>query len=127
METKELKFNGMLMNGFLMLFVNLLLYVVTMAVATYGIVLLADENGQEVLGGVLLCVGGGDAAVLHPLQGAARGVDFDREGDEGEKGGDGKEDDGDKHQAGDGLDEEESGEEYQGDPSVGKADNGHQG
>ena len=52
-----MKFNGMLMNGFLMLFVNLLLYVVTMAVATYGIVLLADENGQEVLGGVLLCVG----------------------------------------------------------------------
>ena len=57
METKELKFNGMLMNGFLMLFVNLLLYVVTMAVTIYGIVLVANEDGQEVLGGVLLCVG----------------------------------------------------------------------
>ena len=57
MEMKEKKFDGMVMNGFLMLFVNLMMYVATMAVAIYGIVLLAEENGQEVLGCVLLCVG----------------------------------------------------------------------
>ena len=45
MEMKEKKFDGMVMNGFLMLFVNLMMYVATMAVAIYGIVLLAEENG----------------------------------------------------------------------------------
>ena len=47
----------MVMNGFLMLFINLVLYLVLAAVSVYGIVLLAEENGQELLGGVMLCVG----------------------------------------------------------------------
>lgn len=57
METKEKRFSGMVMNGFLMLFINLVLYLVLAAMSVYGIVLLAEENGQEVLGGVMLCVG----------------------------------------------------------------------
>ena len=57
METKEKRFSGMVMNGFLMLFINLVLYLVLAAVSVYGIVLLAEENGQELLGGVMLCVG----------------------------------------------------------------------
>ena len=57
METKEIKFNGSVCNGFVMLFVNLFAYVAFMAAMIYGIVLLSEENGQELLGGLLL--GGG--------------------------------------------------------------------
>ena len=64
METKEMKFNGMVVNGFLMLFVNLLLYVVLLAAAIYGIVLLAEENGREVLG-CCLVLGGSFAFIAN--------------------------------------------------------------
>lgn len=54
METKEIKFNGSVLNGFLMLFVNLLLTIGAMVGMIYGIILLSEENGQEVMGGWML-------------------------------------------------------------------------
>ena len=57
MNTKEFKFNGTVLNGFLMLFVTLALTVASIAGAIYGIVLLSEENGQEALGGWLLAGG----------------------------------------------------------------------
>ena len=56
METKELEFKGKVWNGFLMLFVTLVLLVVSIAAIVYGIVLL-DEGEQTCCGGWL--VGGG--------------------------------------------------------------------
>ena len=58
METKEFKFNGMVLNGFFMLFLTLILLVASIVGAIYGIVLLAEEDGREALGGCLLCSGG---------------------------------------------------------------------
>ena len=54
METKEIKFNGSVLNGFLMLFVNLLLTIGAMVGMIYCIILLSEENGQEVMGGWML-------------------------------------------------------------------------
>lgn len=54
METKEIKFNGSVLNGFLMLFFNLLLTIGAMVGMIYGIILLSEENGQEVMGGWML-------------------------------------------------------------------------
>ena len=54
METKEIKFNGSVLNGFLMLFVNLLLTIGAVVGMIYGIILLSEENGQEVMGGWML-------------------------------------------------------------------------
>ncbi len=54
METKEIKFNGSVLNGFLMLFVNLLLTIGAIVGMIYGIIVLSEENGQEVMGGWML-------------------------------------------------------------------------
>ena len=53
METKEFKFNGWVVNGFVMLFLNLILTIGSIVAMIYGIVLLAEET-NEVLGGWLL-------------------------------------------------------------------------
>lgn len=58
METKEKKFEGSVWNGFLMLFTNLALTLGSIVIAIWGIALLADEAGQEALGGWMLCGGG---------------------------------------------------------------------
>ena len=57
METKEIKFNGSVINGFLMLFVNLIMYAVLISAIIYGIVLLSEEGDQMELGGWLLSGG----------------------------------------------------------------------
>ena len=57
MENKEFAFKGTVLNGFVMLFVTLALLIVSIAGIIYGIVLIADEMGEEVKGGVLLCGG----------------------------------------------------------------------
>ena len=49
MENKEFAFNGLVMNGFLMLFVNLALLFLSIAGMIYGISLLSDSDGN--LGG----------------------------------------------------------------------------
>ena len=54
MERKEFEFNGTVLNGFLMLFVTLALTVVSIVGAIYGIVLLSEEDGSGVRGGLLL-------------------------------------------------------------------------
>ena len=56
METKEFKFNGWVVNGFVMLFLNLILTIGSIVAMIYGIVLLAEET-NEVLGGWLLGCG----------------------------------------------------------------------
>ena len=45
METKELEFKGMVFNGFLMLFVNLLLTIVSMTGIVFSFLLLGGNNG----------------------------------------------------------------------------------
>ena len=57
MENKEFAFKGTVLNGFVMLFVTLALLIVSIAGIIYGIVLIADEMGEEVKGGILLCGG----------------------------------------------------------------------
>ena len=68
--------------------------------------------------------GGGDVAVLYPLQGAGRGVDFHRQGDQREEGGEAEEADADEEQRGEGLDEEQATQEDPGDPLAGEGDDG---
>jgi regulator of protease activity HflC (stomatin/prohibitin superfamily) len=46
METKEFEFKGMVFNGFLMLFVNLLLSVIAVAGIVFSFMLLGDNNGS---------------------------------------------------------------------------------
>ena len=45
METKEFEFKGMVFNGFLMLFVNLLLTIVSMTGIVFSFLLLGGNNG----------------------------------------------------------------------------------
>ena len=59
METKEFKFKGSVLNGFLMLFVTLILLVVSVVGAVWGIVQLSDTDGA--CGGWLL---GGSVVLL---------------------------------------------------------------
>ena len=55
METKEIAFKGLVMNGFLMLFVNFLILVLSIVTIVFSIILLDESNGND--GGWLL--GGG--------------------------------------------------------------------
>ena len=55
METKEFAFKGWVMNGFLMLFVNFLILVLSIVTIVFSIILLDESNGND--GGWLL--GGG--------------------------------------------------------------------
>ena len=55
METKEVAFKGLVMNGFLMLFVNFLILVLSIVTIVFSIILLDESNGND--GGWLL--GGG--------------------------------------------------------------------
>ena len=57
METKEKEFGGTVLNGFLFLFVNIVLTLASLAGIIYGIVLLADDNETDSLGGWLLTLG----------------------------------------------------------------------
>ena len=57
METKEKEFGGTVLNGFLFLFVNIVLTLASLAGIIYGIVLLADDNETGSLGGWLLALG----------------------------------------------------------------------
>ena len=52
MDAKEFKFNGMVLNGFLMLFVTIVLFILSIVGIVYGIILLDDTNGD--CGGWLL-------------------------------------------------------------------------
>ena len=57
METKEYAFNGMVMNGFLMLFVNMVVTILALVGLVYSIILLDGSNGDcggWLLGGCLL-------------------------------------------------------------------------
>ena len=56
METKERDFDGVVMNGFLFLFVNILLTLASIAGVVYGICLLADDNMPAAPGGWMLGV-----------------------------------------------------------------------
>ena len=57
METKEREFGGTVLNGFLFLFVNIVLTLASLASIIYGIVLLADDSYIDSLGGWLLVLG----------------------------------------------------------------------
>ncbi|MBQ9672272.1 MAG: SPFH domain-containing protein [Prevotella sp.] len=57
METNEKRFDGSVWNGFLMLFVCMILTVVSLAGTIWGIVVLSDEAGSTALGSSLLCGG----------------------------------------------------------------------
>ena len=57
METKEREFGGTVLNGFLFLFVNIVLTLASLASIIYGIVLLADDFYTGSLGGWLLALG----------------------------------------------------------------------
>ena len=57
METKERDFNGTVLNGFLFLFINILLTVASLAGIVYGIVLLNDDRMPAAPGGWLLALG----------------------------------------------------------------------
>ncbi|MBR1448240.1 MAG: SPFH domain-containing protein [Prevotella sp.] len=61
METKEFTFKGTVINGFLMLFVTLALLIASIVGIVYGIVVLSEEDGRELLGGLML---GGSALLL---------------------------------------------------------------
>ena len=57
METKEFNFNGMVLNGFLMLFVNLAVLVLSIYGIVYSIIMLDGSNGAQggwLLGGSIL-------------------------------------------------------------------------
>ena len=55
MENKELTFNGTVLNGFLMLFVNLLLTVGSIAAIIYGAIILTEDTNVA-LGATLFAV-----------------------------------------------------------------------
>ena len=57
METQERDFNGTVLNGFLFLFINILLTVASLAGIVYGIVLLSDDRLPAAPGGWLLALG----------------------------------------------------------------------
>ena len=57
METKERDFNGTVLNGFLFLFINILLTVASLAGIVYGIVLLSDDRMPAAPGGWPLALG----------------------------------------------------------------------
>ena len=57
METKEREFGGTVLNGFLFLFINILLTLASVAGIVYGIVLLADDSYIGSIGGWLLVLG----------------------------------------------------------------------
>ena len=57
METKEREFGGTVLNGFLFLFINILLTLASVAGIVYGIVLLADDSYIGSMGGWLLVLG----------------------------------------------------------------------
>jgi regulator of protease activity HflC (stomatin/prohibitin superfamily) len=57
METKEFAFKGWVMNGFLMLFVNFLILVLSIVTIVFSIILLDESNGNDggwLLGGAIL-------------------------------------------------------------------------
>ena len=60
METKEFAFKGWVMNGFLMLFVNFLILVLSIVTVVFSIILLDESNGNDggwlLGGGILLLV-----------------------------------------------------------------------
>ncbi|MCR4957848.1 MAG: SPFH domain-containing protein [Prevotella sp.] len=56
METQERDFNGTVLNGFLFLFINILLTVASLAGIVYGIVLLSNDNIPATSGGWLLAL-----------------------------------------------------------------------
>ena len=60
METKEFAFKGWVMNGFLMLFVNFLILVLSIVTIVFSIILLDESNGSDggwlLGGGILLLV-----------------------------------------------------------------------
>ena len=57
METKEREFGGTVLNGFLFLFINIVLTLASLASIVYGIMLLADDSYTGSLGGWLLGLG----------------------------------------------------------------------
>jgi len=57
METKEREFSGTVLNGFLFLFINIVLTLASLASIVYGIMLLADDSYTGSLGGWLLGLG----------------------------------------------------------------------
>ena len=57
METKEKEFGGTVLNGFLFLFINIMLTLASLASIVYGIILLADDLYTGSLGGWLLGLG----------------------------------------------------------------------
>ena len=57
METKEREFGGTVLNGFLFLFINIVLTLASLASIVYGIMLLADDSYAGSLGGWLLGLG----------------------------------------------------------------------
>lgn len=61
METKEFTFKGTVLNGFLMLFVTLALFIVSVVGIIYGIIMLSEESGNDLPGGLLL---GGSVLLL---------------------------------------------------------------
>jgi len=58
METKEKRFSGSVWNGFLMLFLNIALTLGSIIISIWGISLIADGAGTELLGTWMLCGGG---------------------------------------------------------------------
>ena len=58
METKEVLFKGKVLNGFAMLFVNLVLHAITIACLVWGMVVLNEDDANEALGITLLIAGG---------------------------------------------------------------------
>ncbi|MDE7089330.1 MAG: SPFH domain-containing protein [Prevotella sp.] len=61
METKEFTFKGTVLNGFLMLFVTLALLIASIVGIIYGIIMLSEESGNDLPGGLLL---GGSVLLL---------------------------------------------------------------
>ena len=57
METKEREFGGTVLNGFLFLFINIVLTLASLASIIYGIVLLADDFYSGPMGGWLVALG----------------------------------------------------------------------
>ncbi len=57
METKEREFRGTVLNGFLFLFINIVLTLVSIVDIIYGIMLLADDNYTGSMGGWMLAIG----------------------------------------------------------------------
>ena len=58
METKEKRFSGSVWNGFLMLFLNIALTLGSIIISIWGISLIDDGAGTELLGTWMLCGGG---------------------------------------------------------------------